>query len=210
MFGFGKAPPKTAREQAREAKREIAHGQRDLEREKMVLERQEKQLILDIKKAAKDGNQAGTKILAKQLVQVRAQKEKLMVMKVSLGGIGMQASAMAAQQTMVATMEKTTKTMVAANKQMDMSRIQKTLMEFEKQSELMSMGQEMMEDTLIDAFDDDEVEEDLVVDQVLAEIGLDLHTQLADAPTQSLEAMLSQLPEAPKQSPILPSAALKQ
>ncbi|EQC34567.1 hypothetical protein SDRG_07892 [Saprolegnia diclina VS20] len=210
MFGFGKEPKKTAREQAREAKREIAHGQRDLEREKMTLERQEKQLVVDIKKAAKDGNQAGTKILAKQLVQIRAQKEKLMVMKVSLGGIGMQASAMAAQQTMVATMEKTTKTMVAANKQMDMSRIQKTLMEFEKQSELMSMGQEMIDDTLIDAFDDDEVEEDLVVDQVLAEIGLALHTQLADAPTQSLEAMLSQLPEAPKASPVLPSAALKQ
>ncbi|OQR84767.1 SNF7 family protein [Achlya hypogyna] len=196
MFGFGK-PQKTPREQAREAKREIAHGQRDLEREKAALERQEKTLVLDIKRAAKDGNAAGTKILAKQLVQVRQQKDKLSVMKANLGGIAMQASTMAAQHVVMATMEKTTKTMVAANKQMDMGRIQKTLMEFEKQSEMMNMKEEMLDDTLIDAFEDDDEEENLVVDQVLAEIGLDLHTQLGEAPT-TVDPMLLQLPEAPK------------
>ncbi|OQR85223.1 hypothetical protein THRCLA_10733 [Thraustotheca clavata] len=197
MFGF-REPKKTAREQAREAKREIAHGQRDLEREKMALERQEKQLIVDIKKAAKDGNQAGTKILAKQLVQIRQQKDKLSLMKLNLNGVAMQASSMATQQLMVATMEKTTKTMVATNKQMDMNRFQKTLMEYEKQNEMMNIREEMIDDTLIDAFDEDEDEENLVVDQVLSEVGLDLHTLMADAP-KHVDPMLLQMPEAPKE-----------
>ncbi|KAF0686072.1 Aste57867_22037 [Aphanomyces stellatus] len=229
MFNFGK-PVKTAREQARDAKRDIGHSQRDLEREKMALERQEKQLIADIKRAAKEGNAAGTKILAKQLIQLRQQKDKMVAMKSQLGGISMQTSvrhdrllctwiitsimmqAMSAQMTMVTAMEKSTKvqhvifsmrlsdlglmicqTMAAANKQMDTSRFQKVIMEYEKQSELMGMREEMIQDSLIDAFDDDEIEEegDAVVDQVLAEIGLDLGTQMADAPKQAVASGFS-------------------
>ncbi len=91
MFSFAK-PAQGTRALAREAKREISHGQRDLEREKMSLERQENQIILDIKKAAKNGNQSGAKILAKQLVQIRAQKEKVTMMKMHLGSVGMQST----------------------------------------------------------------------------------------------------------------------
>ncbi len=91
MFNFGK-PEKTPREQAKEAKRGITQSQRELEREKMALERQEVQLIADIKRAAKDGNNAGTKILAKQLIQLRQQKDKMMLMKSNLGSIGLQTS----------------------------------------------------------------------------------------------------------------------
>ncbi|CAK4136237.1 unnamed protein product [Aphanomyces euteiches] len=193
MFGFGK-PTKTPREQAREAKREISHSQRDIEREKMALERQERQLIADIKRAAKERNQAGTKILAKQLIQVRQQKDKMTVMKSSLGSMSLQTTSMAAQMTMVTAMEKSTKTMAATSKQMDMGRFQKVIMEFEKQNEMMGVKEEMINDSLIDAFDDEEieVEGDAVVDQVLTEIGLDLGQLMADAPRNEA-ASISQI-----------------
>ncbi|ETW05913.1 hypothetical protein H310_03555 [Aphanomyces invadans] len=189
MFGFGK-PEKTPRERAKEAKRGIAQSQRELEREKMALERQEKQLIADIKKAAKEGNTGGTKILAKQLIQLRQQKDKMTMLKSNLGSIGLQTTSMAAQMTMVAAIEKTTKTMASTSKQMDMNRFQKVIMDFEKQSEMMGMREEMLDDTLIDAFDDEEVEAegDAVVDQVLTEIGLDLGSLMADAPTRQANA----------------------
>ncbi len=45
----------------------------DIDREIMELKRQEQQLIKDIKTAAKQGNQASMKILAKSLVRLRGQ-----------------------------------------------------------------------------------------------------------------------------------------
>ncbi|RHY94613.1 hypothetical protein DYB37_008483 [Aphanomyces astaci] len=186
MFGFGK-PEKTPREQAKEAKRGISQSQRELEREKLALERQEKLLIADIKRAAKEGNNGGTKILAKQLIQLRQQKDKMTMMKSNLGSIGLQ-----------------TTTMAATNKQMDMNRFQQVIMDFEKQSEMMGMREEMLDDTLIDAFDDEEVEAegDAVVDQVLTEIGLDLASLMADAPTRQANAAATRFDN------LLPDAAL--
>ena len=60
--------------------------------------------------------------------------------------------------------------------------------EFQKQSEIMNMSEETMDEALIDVFDgegDEEAEADGVVSQVLAEIGLDLDGKLADAPTNA-------------------------
>ncbi|RHY28049.1 hypothetical protein DYB32_006307 [Aphanomyces invadans] len=206
MFGFGK-PEKTPRERAKEAKRGIAQSQRELEREKMALERQEKQLIADIKKAAKEGNTGGTKILAKQLIQLRQQKDKMTMLKSNLGSIGLQTTVIHGGpndngcshrkdhkgiNVLVMTSQFFTRcqTMASTSKQMDMNRFQKVIMDFEKQSEMMGMREEMLDDTLIDAFDDEEVEAegDAVVDQVLTEIGLDLGSLMADAPTRQANA----------------------
>ena len=49
----------------------------DLERELLSLKREEARLITEIKKAARDGNQASTRILAKSLVRVRGQQTKI-------------------------------------------------------------------------------------------------------------------------------------
>ncbi|KAF0776100.1 hypothetical protein AaE_000200 [Aphanomyces astaci] len=126
------------------------------------------------------------------------------MMKSNLGSIGLQTTSMAAQMTMVSAMEKSTKTMAATNKQMDMNRFQQVIMDFEKQSEMMGMREEMLDDTLIDAFDDEEVEAegDAVVDQVLTEIGLDLASLMADAPTRQANAAATRFDN------LLPDAAL--
>lgn len=49
----------------------------DLERELLTLKREETRLISEIKKAAQQGNQASTRILAKSLVRVRGQQTKI-------------------------------------------------------------------------------------------------------------------------------------
>ncbi|KGL73304.1 Charged multivesicular body protein 2a, partial [Tinamus guttatus] len=59
--------------------------------------------------------------------------------------------------------------------------IQKIMMEFEKQAEIMDMKEELMSDAIDDAMgdEDDEEESDAVVSQVLDELGLTLTDELA-------------------------------
>merc|ERR1712012_1447774 len=58
------------------------------------------------------------------------------------------------------------------------------MMEFEKQSEIMDMKGEMMEDAIDDVMgdEDDEEESDAIVNQVLDELGLQLNDKIGDAP----------------------------
>jgi hypothetical protein len=50
---------------------------REIDRERMGLERQEKKLIADIKKAAKDGQLDSAKVMAKDLVRTRGYVKKM-------------------------------------------------------------------------------------------------------------------------------------
>merc|ERR1719219_1533022 len=81
-------------------------------------------------------------------------------------------------------MKGVTKAMGSMNKQMKLPEIQKIMMEFEKQSEIMDMKGEMMEDAIDDVMgdEDDEEESDAIVNQVLDELGLQLNDKLGDVP----------------------------
>uniref|UniRef100_A0A2K6TML1 Charged multivesicular body protein 2A n=1 Tax=Saimiri boliviensis boliviensis TaxID=39432 RepID=A0A2K6TML1_SAIBB len=63
--------------------------------------------------------------------------------------------------------------------------IQKIMMEFERQAEIMDMKEEMMNDAIDDAMGDEEDEEesDAVVSQVLDELGLSLTDELSNLPS---------------------------
>jgi hypothetical protein len=69
---FKKKP--TMKEQIKTNDRELRKVDRDVERDRNKLEREEKKLELEIKKAAKAGNKQATTVLAKQLIQMRKQK----------------------------------------------------------------------------------------------------------------------------------------
>jgi hypothetical protein len=60
---FGKEKP--LKEVMRENKRMITRAVRELDREKMALEREEKRLTMEIKKAAKEQQMSSVKIMAK-------------------------------------------------------------------------------------------------------------------------------------------------
>ena len=65
---FGKEKPLS--EVMRENKRMITRAVRELDREKLALEREEKRLTIEIKKAAKEGQMSSVKIMAKVCVCV--------------------------------------------------------------------------------------------------------------------------------------------
>jgi len=89
-----------------------------------------------------------------------------------------------ANDSMAQAMKGVTKAMATMNKQLKLPQIQKIMMEFEKQSEIMEMKEEMMTDAIDDAMgdEDDEEEGDAIVSQVLDELGLQMADQLSDLP----------------------------
>jgi charged multivesicular body protein 2A len=85
---------------------------------------------------------------------------------------------------MAQAMKGVSKAMANMNRQMNMPQIQQILHEFEKQSEIMDMKEEMINDAIDDAMEDegDEEESDAIVLQVLDELGLQLTDQLSGLP----------------------------
>jgi len=88
------------------------------------------------------------------------------------------------QDAMAQAMKGVTKAMMNMNRQLKLPQIQKIMMEFEKQSEIMDMKEEMISDTIDDAMadEDDEEETDKIVGQVLDELGIQMNEELEKLP----------------------------
>ncbi|KAI9580883.1 charged multivesicular body protein 2a [Glossina fuscipes] len=174
-------------EMLRKNQRALNKAMRDLDREKMKMEQQEKKIIADIKKMAKEGQMDAVKIMAKDLVRTRRYIKKFMLMKANIQAVSLKIQTLKSQNTMAQAMKGVTKAMQNMNRQLNLPQIQKILHEFEKQSEIMDMKEEMINDAIDDAMEDegDEEETDAVVSQVLDELGLQLGEQLGDLPTAS-------------------------
>jgi len=87
---------------------------------------------------------------------------------------------------MAEAMRGATRAMASMNRGLQLPAIQKIMNEFEKESSMMDMKEEMMSDTIDDVMDgeeDEEEEGDKILKEVLDEIGVNLSQQLTDAPT---------------------------
>ncbi|CAJ0843722.1 9234_t:CDS:2 [Entrophospora sp. SA101] len=153
----------------REHQRALQRAQREMDRERVKLEASEKKLIADIKKAAKENQMSACKIMAKDLVRTRRYAQKFQGMKAQLQAVSLRIQTLRSNQQMTEAMRGATKIM----------------MEFEKESEMMDMKEEVMNDVIDDtmAEEDDEEETEMIVNQVLDEIGITLDQSLVDAPT---------------------------
>jgi division protein CdvB (Snf7/Vps24/ESCRT-III family) len=161
-----------------------------MEREIRELDKQEKQVTMELKQRAKtvggSTKDSALNALAKQLVQVRKQREKLFAAKAHIGAVGMHATSMASQVAAASALGSVTEAMGVANSAMDVKATMKIMQEFSRENERMEVKQEMIDDALMDAFDNEDVEEeaDLLTSQVLAELGVELDSKLVglDAP----------------------------
>ncbi|XP_058130097.1 charged multivesicular body protein 2a [Anopheles ziemanni] len=182
---FGKRM--TPDEMMRKNQRALNKAMRDLDREKMKMEQQEKKIIADIKKLAKENQMDAVKIMAKDLVRTRRYVKKFMLMKANIQAVSLKIQTLKSQNAMGEAMKGVTKAMTNMNRQLNLPQIQKILHEFEKQSEIMDMKEEMINDAMDDAMEDegDEEETDAIVSQVLDELGLQLNDQLAGLPQAS-------------------------
>jgi len=180
LFGRKMTPD----EMLRKNQRALNKAMRELDRERNKMEQQEKKLIADIKKMAKQGQMDAVKIMAKDLVRTRRYVKKFMLMKANIQAVSLKIQTLKSQNAMAQAMKGVTKAMMSMNRQMKLPEIQKIMQEFEKQSEIMDMKEEMMNDVIDDAMgdDDEEEESDAIVNQVLDELGLQLTDQLTAVP----------------------------
>ncbi|PVU91821.1 hypothetical protein BB559_003964 [Furculomyces boomerangus] len=187
MFEYFFGKRKTPQEMLREHQRFLNRSIRELDRERGKLELQEKKTISELKAMAKTGNMSACKVMAKDLVRTRKHVQKFYGMRTSLQGVSLRIQTLSSNQQMAQSMMGATKAMKAMNSSMNLPGLQKILMEFEKQSEIMDMKEDIMgdviDDSMISDSEDEEEETEQVVQQVLDEIGIQLNHSLASAPT---------------------------
>ncbi|GAA5964500.1 hypothetical protein JCM21900_002972 [Sporobolomyces salmonicolor] len=183
LFGRTKTPA----ERLRQHQRALQKAQRELDRERSKLEAQEKKLVMDIKNGARKGEMSSCKVMAKDLVRTRRYISKFYSMKTQLQAVSLRLQSLRSNQQMAEAMKGATKAMSLMSRQMNLPQIQRILQEFEKESSMMDMKEEMMGDAIDDAMEDEgegeEEEGDRILDEVLAEIGVSVGQQLGEAPT---------------------------
>ncbi|KAG2261995.1 hypothetical protein Bca4012_013340 [Brassica carinata] len=174
----------TPKDALRTSKREMAVATRGIEREITSLQLEEKRLVAEIKKTAKTGNEAATKILARQLVRLRQQITNLQGSRAQIRGVTTHTQALYASTSISSGMKGATKAMVAMNKQMAPTKQAKVIKDFQKQSAQLDMTIEMMSEAIDETLDKDEAEEETedLTNQVLDEIGVGVASQLSSAP----------------------------
>lgn len=200
----------TPEEMLRKNQRVLNKAMRDLDREKSHMEQQEKKLIAEIKKMAKDGQMVNTaptrthlrkitsiyysqfallqesvKILARDLVRTRRYQKKFTLMKANIQGVSLKIQTLRSQNAMAGAMRGVTKAMQNMNRfvgvgfrpntsvslsfdiffffairQMNLPQVQRILQEFEKQSDVMDMKEEIMNDAIDEAMADEGDEEE--------------------------------------------------
>ncbi|KAL8192257.1 hypothetical protein R6Q57_027924 [Mikania cordata] len=145
---------------------------------------EEKKLVAEIKKTAKIGNEAATKILARQLVRLRQQITNLQGSRAQIRGVATHTQALYANTSISTGMKGATKAMVAMNKEMAPAKQTKVIKNFQKESAQLDMTIEMMSESIDETLDKDEAEEETeeLTNQVLDEIGVGIASQLSSAP----------------------------
>ncbi|XP_030843778.1 charged multivesicular body protein 2a-like [Strongylocentrotus purpuratus] len=189
LFGKKKTPEQMLKQNQRALNRTI----RELDREKTRMEQQEKKVIAEIKKMAKQGQMDAVKIMAKDLVRTRNFIKRFILMKANIQAVSLKVQTLRSQNAMANAMKGVSKALknnehkgkIRINRVMKLPQIQKIMMEFERESEIMDMKEEMMNDAIDDVMegDDDEEESDVIVSQVLDELGLSLTDDLVGIPS---------------------------
>ena len=225
---FGKQ--KTVKEIIREQQRAINRSMLEIDREITKLQNTGKKLIIDIKKAARAGHQDTARILAKSLVwrnqsmrflfflflslilyflscilfsfkvQTRGQEKKLHQMKAQLQSVGITIQTMSSQQAVAEAMKGCATALRRMNRKIDVQGMQKIMMEFERQSGIMEMKDEMVKDVLEGMEDDPELEEEEtenIINGVFEEIGLDITGKFVSAPLEPPPAVAAKAVAAP-------------
>ncbi|XP_065887155.1 charged multivesicular body protein 2a-like [Dysidea avara] len=171
-----KSPEEVLKQNQRALNRVI----RELDRERGKLETQEKKIIADIKKMAKTGQMEAVKIMAKDLVRTRNFVKKFYLMKANLQAVSLKIQTLRSQAAMAQALKGVSKAMHNINTKMNLPQLQKIMMEFERETEIMDLKEELMSDTIDDVIGeaDEDEESEAIVSQVLDELGVEIGDQL--------------------------------
>ena len=183
-FLFGRARP-SGKDNLRDFQRQVSGSARGTGREVDRLAIQEKQMLAEIKKRGVQQDITGAHQKAKELIRLRQHKSRLTSMQMNLSGLSQELSQVNSSQKTAELMAKTTVMLQALNSTLDVRGVYGMLKEFEKQNTVMKEKQEVLNETLDDAFeaDDEEVASGAALDQILQEVGLDSMLKMGSVPS---------------------------
>ncbi|ESL08861.1 hypothetical protein TRSC58_03430 [Trypanosoma rangeli SC58] len=171
----------TPQEAMRKYKRGLDRTIRDIDRERNRLQTQERKIVIDMKKMAKQDQIDSVRILARDLVRTRKYQQKMYRMRTQIQGVSLRIQTMQSTGQMATAMKGVAKAMRSMNNRMNIPEMQRVMREFEKQNEMMGMKEEMMNDVVDDVMDDDGEEEDeteLEIQKVMDEVGLEFKSKM--------------------------------
>ncbi|EOD07668.1 vacuolar protein sorting protein 2B [Emiliania huxleyi CCMP1516] len=186
MFA-GKPSAERQKQQAKEASNAIKKEGRSVDRELNQMRREETKLTAMIKEAARrPGGQQNAKVLAKQLVRNREQQARLLKMSGQMSATASQVRSMGSQAAVAGSMASAASIMGKVNAQVNPAAVAATMQELEKQSAMMGMKEEMVDDAM-EALDDEwGDEDDDILAQVMDEIGLEQTAAMQSAPARAV------------------------
>ncbi|KAK2951720.1 putative Charged multivesicular body protein 2a [Blattamonas nauphoetae] len=157
-------------------KRTITKATREINREIQRLQTEERKHAANLKKAAKDNQQGPAKLFAKQIIRGRAQIQRLHQMRANLSSIELQIQIVSSQQALVGCMKSMNRIMGTMSRQIKIPQMQKIMMDFQRQNDIMEQKQEIMDDAMDDAFGaaDEDEEADVLVNQILDEFSIQM------------------------------------
>lgn len=122
--------------------------------------------------------------MVKDLVRTRSYITRFIEMKTQLNAVSLKLQVVKSQEAMATAMKGVTKALGMMNKKMDIPGLQKIMAEFMRENEKAEFVQESMGDAIDDALEEpgSAEEEDRIVGQVMAEIGITMGEDMKEAP----------------------------
>jgi charged multivesicular body protein 3 len=143
------------------------------------IEREEAKIRVTILDSNKRGDTDTMKMLAKELVASRRARERLLMSRTQLGSLEMQLTSQVAMQRVTQEFARSTEIMTLMNNLIRLPELNQTMQNMSKEMMKAGVIEEMMDDAISSALDEDDLEEDAEaeVDHVLEEI---LQSQFKD------------------------------
>eukprot|EP00245_Coleochaete_scutata_P011551 TRINITY_DN430_c0_g1_i1.p1 TRINITY_DN430_c0_g1~~TRINITY_DN430_c0_g1_i1.p1 ORF type:complete len:240 (+),score=73.79 TRINITY_DN430_c0_g1_i1:267-986(+) len=191
-------PKVDPKEQVREWQRKLRAEMRNCEKSIRDIEREEAQVKKSIKEAAKRGDMASAKSLAAEIVRSRKAVNRLHQNKAQLNSVSMHLNENLAMVRAVGHLSKSTEVMKMMNTLIKAPEMAKTMMDMEKEMVKAGVMEEMLEDTIGNAMDSEEMEEETEeeVSKVLTELAVETAASLPAAAKEKAKMPAKQQPAA--------------
>merc|ERR1712029_831488 len=155
---FGKSKPADPKELVNQWSKQLRKEGYSLDRQIRQIQRSEQAAVKSIKDAAKKGDSASAKVLAREVVHSRKAVSKIYTAKANLKSVEMQMKGQAAQVRVAGSLSKSADVMKSMQQLVKVPEIQKTMQELSKEMMKAGIIEEMLEDTM-EMYEDDELEE---------------------------------------------------
>uniref|UniRef100_A0A0K0DZZ5 Vacuolar protein sorting-associated protein 2 n=1 Tax=Strongyloides stercoralis TaxID=6248 RepID=A0A0K0DZZ5_STRER len=171
----------------RKNQRCLSKAIREIDKEKNLFQVKEKEIISEIKKMAKINQMSSIHVMARQLVRIRSYCKKLSIMKANIQAVSLQIATLKSQDSMATAMKGVAASIKKMNSQMNLPQIQKIMIDFEKESDIVNMKGDILNDVVDDTVGDvDESEEsEGIVNKILDELGIQTRNELNNLPVTS-------------------------